>query len=440
MHAYPKQLAGLVRDRWNINPEAPSLIELPTYAHCDALPSLPLLEALLSTCYQASLLSDEGRSVRFRLILREPPDGEGATAEDLHILPFAKPLPLVPNELRRLAPASPLERNLIGARHSGAQFEIWGLLHSGEQWLRTLEGSRRTFRPLPPSLVLSVIAPGHLTVAKGSLTVVRLLGGHLATPEAGVLEITEVVGPLEAPERELLEEFEARRARSGQPWAQIGLPFVKRLRRLIALRLMSAIRHLQHGGTVLMLPPELARSPHRYSHALHIKYSFGEGDSRKRLRHLAVHLLEALASECGRRLGPDHVVTWRDYLSSSEPRVAELDETISELARQVASFSTVDGAVVLGQPLDLLGFGAEISGNLGAVEFVTRALDAQLTRTELESTLGVGTRHRSAYRFCQGLPGTSALVVSQEGSVRFVACLKGQVVYWENLSFNALDV
>jgi hypothetical protein len=45
MHAYPQNLA--------VHP----------------LPQAPVLEQLLSTCYQASLLREENRPVRFRLML-----------------------------------------------------------------------------------------------------------------------------------------------------------------------------------------------------------------------------------------------------------------------------------------------------------------------------------------------------------------------------------
>jgi hypothetical protein len=407
----------------------------------DKLPTPALLEKLLSTCYQASLLYDEGRPVRFRLILREPEDFQNppSSGAGLYVLPFARALPLTPNELRRLSPASPLERSLIGVRRAGTGYEIWSLVHSGEQWLRALQGSRRAFPPLPASLVISVAAPGHLAVAKGSVTVVRLLAGKLATPEPGVLELSEVGPTRNAPEQILFALFQQVRKAEGEGWARINLSFIKRFRRLIALRIVSAVRHLQHGGTILILPPQLAANPRRYGKALHIKYAF-EGESRGRLRELCVGLLASLAAECGRRLGPAHLVTWKDYLSSSDPKVAGYDETINELARQIACLSSVDGAVVIGQPLDLLGFGAEISGNLEPVPFVNRALSARLFRTEVESALNVGTRHRSAYRFCRALRGTSGLVVSQDGAVRFIACVRGKVVYWENLSSGALNI
>jgi DNA integrity scanning protein DisA with diadenylate cyclase activity len=44
----------------------------------------------------------------------------------------------------------------------------------------------------------------------------------------------------------------------------------------------------------------------------------------------------------------------------------------------------------------------------------------------------VGTRHRSAYRLCAAVPGAVALVVSQDGGVRFVTRRGDAVTYWDH--------
>jgi hypothetical protein len=43
----------------------------------------------------------------------------------------------------------------------------------------------------------------------------------------------------------------------------------------------------------------------------------------------------------------------------------------------------------------------------------------------------VGSRHRSAYRLAGALPGSVAVVISQDGGVRFVCQRGGRVTYWE---------
>jgi hypothetical protein len=72
------------------------------------LPDRSVLEHLISTCYQASLMKEEERPVMFRLILRDhqlfPPDDGPPIG--LHRLQFAKMRPFTEYELCHLAPAA----------------------------------------------------------------------------------------------------------------------------------------------------------------------------------------------------------------------------------------------------------------------------------------------------------------------------------------------
>jgi hypothetical protein len=76
-HAYPDALASFVREHWE---DSSRDAEGANDERDDSLPVAPVLEALLSTCYQASLLREEERSVTFRLIFADPdlfPEEEG---------------------------------------------------------------------------------------------------------------------------------------------------------------------------------------------------------------------------------------------------------------------------------------------------------------------------------------------------------------------------
>ena len=72
-----------------------------------------------------------------------------------------------------------------------------------------------------------------------------------------------------------------------------------------------------------------------------------------------------------------------------------------------------------------------ILGKYPTVKRVARALNLEASRVEEEDAGNVGTRHRSAYRLAGALPGAVAVVVSQDGGVRFVCEREGTVVYWE---------
>ncbi len=69
MHAYYEDLVRFVRQRWDNAGTGP---EANTGITPAALPPPPLLEDLLSTCYQASMLREEERPVQVRLMLAAP--------------------------------------------------------------------------------------------------------------------------------------------------------------------------------------------------------------------------------------------------------------------------------------------------------------------------------------------------------------------------------
>ena len=50
-----------------------------------------------------------------------------------------------------------------------------------------------------------------------------------------------------------------------------------------------------------------------------------------------------------------------------------------------------------------------------------------------EAADATGTRHRSAYRLIGSVPEAIAVVVSQDGAIRFVAHQGGRLVYWPYL-------
>jgi hypothetical protein len=103
------------------------------------------------------------------------------------------------------------------------------------------------------------------------------------------------------------------------------------------------------------------------------------------------------------------------------------------MSQLLAGLSDVDGAVVLTEYFEVLGFGCEIGGNLPEVAFVRRARDLEGAEYETVAVDGVGTRHRSAYRLCAHEQEALAIVVSHDGGVQFVAWHNGAPTYWEHV-------
>ena len=95
---------------------------------------------------------------------------------------------------------------------------------------------------------------------------------------------------------------------------------------------------------------------------------------------------------------------------------------------------------MLNRRFEVLGFGAEISGELPLPREVFRAVDVEATEVVPEDTDGVGSRHRSVFRLCLQFPGFLGVVVSQDGRVLVIQNLNGRVLAWDQLSTSPLDV
>ena len=107
-----------------------------------------------------------------------------------------------------------------------------------------------------------------------------------------------------------------------------------------------------------------------------------------------------------------------------------IERDVARITDLAASLAAVDGAVVLRRDWRLVGFGAEITetglwSDDEEVEYGKHpdSMDGPIARP-LSS---FGMRHRSAYRFCQRVPGAMAFVISQDGELRVFCNVEGGV-------------
>ncbi len=431
-YSYPGDLARFVRDRWRDVPEPPGGV--------DPLPDAASLESFFAPCYQASMLREEERPVTFRAILAEPAlfASEGRPPEGLQRLAFPRSLPFDPRELRRLSVAADPQRMLIGVRPDGEEaLRIWGLINSGTRWLRDIQGGRRAGAPLPPAPVVHVNAPGSIEAYKGHELVGKLQGGRLSGLRLDPFESEWLPGQFSR----LLEEFTERhsaarnRARelSGERWAPLEPTLPRRITERMMKRVISVLRDARHGGTVIFVPTESVGEPSGEDPYIDLRFRFADGPARRSFPDLVVDILNRLAQLYGTA---DHeqepgTVGWEEFEATTDAQIETLDEALFETAHLIAGLAAADGAVVMSKQNELLGFGGMISGRLPDVSSVARVLDLEGEKVAEEGTGNVGARHRSAYRLAGALPGSVAVVISQDGGVRWVCQKGGRVTYWE---------
>lgn len=406
--SYPRQLAQRVRDGWPAG----------------ARPLPVALEAILDAAYHASFLHDEARPVACRILVIAPHALEEDAGPPGALLPlgFAAPRGFDEHELRRLSPAADAHRALIGVDEVEGRLMTWGIVQSGPRWLQAAQGGRAAEPPLPACLVIRVVRPGNLIVACGSQLIVELRGGRLSDLALDVFQSQWL--PAVFADARLAATTEHGATAGARLESEAAARLSRYVTQQMLKRVMSTLRAAHHGGLLVVGPPDCAAE-----RILQVKYALHDAPARRRFPIVVQTILKAVAERAAASGQPGGLESYR---SDFDPRIAELDEALFEMSHLIASLANVDGAVVLTKRFEILGFGAEIAGALPQVTEVRRGLDLEADRFVTELVDLVGTRHRSAYRFCAAVPHSVAVVVSQDGGVRFVTHHRGAVTYWDH--------
>ncbi|MGZ3474420.1 MAG: putative sensor domain DACNV-containing protein [Polyangiales bacterium] len=408
-NTYPPDLARYVCDHWPIGTPL-------TVTHAQ-------LDEALAAAFHASLMAEEARPTRFRLLLT--PSGRlpeaGVPNQGALRLMFDQSRSLHAEELRRLAPAVPFETALIGAYEEQGALRIWGIAHSGPAWLAPSWGGRSLVPNWTVDPIIHVKGPGQLAVRCAGKLIGALERGELVDAVMDVFE-SEWLPAMFAREREQVRaEHAALQVGSASPTA-VEHSLVGRVGQHMLRRTIQLVRGAHHGGMILVADLTDLRA----LAGLRLKYRFGQDEPTHRYRTLLFQILEAVANSTTK---PS--VGWSDFADDASRDLEKLERSVFEWSRVVANLAEIDGAVVLDKRFGLLGFGAEVSAELPTPATVFRALDAEANVRRPEDIERVGTRHRAAYRFVNDHPHGLAIVVSHDGGVSFVANREGDVVIWE---------
>jgi hypothetical protein len=331
--------------------------------------------------------------------------------------------------IRQLALAVDYSRALLGVGLKGPHPVIWGLIRSGPRWLRETQGQVLA-NPLPDSLILHVLGPGWLVAGCGDAIVGELRGGAIRGESINVFHSQWLLEVFATVRADLVEEHSQRVSGTGEAWAALDGDVVRHVSQQMLRRCLAAVRDAQHGGMIVIVPPHRATDVLGRVDFVDLRFAFQDAEPRRRFRTLALEGMAALARAEGRRGSAR--AGWQEYESAADPELTLVDEAVFEIAHFLADLTAIDGAVIMTQRFEILGFGAEISARLPPVDLVARSLDLEGTRYVLESTDHVGTRHRSAYRLAQTMPDAVIVVVSQDGTIRFVRWFEGRVTYWDH--------
>jgi hypothetical protein len=386
-------------------------------------PTPEQLGKILEAAYVASMESEEGRPLKFALMLR--PSSE-ADEPEYGIARFREPRPLSTDEIRRLAPATGPSSTFIAVESTGSGPSIWGTVDVGSKWALLQSAEQPSGTGLPDHLVITVSAPGTLSLKFSDTLLYSAEHGQPAQQSYNVLKF----GPVHEFFRPVMNQLlkEAFRDRNDLIWDNHFLiSYGGEYLRLLARTLRDA-EGLGHGGTIIVLREE---DDDRVSDLVSIKYhvaGFQLWDDLVRYVRLIFEEIESSKLINGKQpVEREHLDRWR----KASRELEELSQRLIDRSRFLARLTQVDGALVLTGRLRVLGFGAVIKDVAGRQ--TVRSCRDELCRAfdEVHSEI-YGTRHRSVMGLCQRMD-CLAFVLSQDGGVKALRQEGDQLLFWRSV-------
>ncbi len=319
-------------------------------------PDARSIAAIINATFWASFRPEEGRFPKISIAYLPP---EEATQPML----FEHPLPLTAGVLTKLAPAVERPEIHLGVWNHGDELKVWG-----------------TTRTIPSfCFVLEDIEPGLLVVKHRRLdgfgkyaNVAVLKGEQVKVIDEKGTSLPDCPSLLKA-----LLAFTA--AATNEPQHSLN----------VLVQLSASMRAHGHGGTLLVIPPELERW--RESIAQPILYSV-----TPRFAALSELLRQEVEEEDRRQ--------W--------------EIAMRRIVDTIGGMTAVDGATIINDQYEVLAFGAKIRRREGSASvdkwIVTEPVVGNLP-VVVHPTEHGGTRHLSAAQFVNDQREALALVASQDG-------------------------
>lgn len=370
------------------------------------------LKRIIEMFYCASLIMEEGRILRFRAVIG-PKEAIQVPFEVTCL--FEPPIPIDDfDSIRRLVPSISSDLCGLWLNDDGTEILCLGVVHMIQEKIvagipdflpRSTKGIRSNFACCD----LRVLGPGEMSGSIGLADDILFRAGTLrrCTPSYMAMD-------------ELLEQCEnAIRLKHSRPspWPDARVDLKGMLSAMWASILNAAITG-HHGGTFIVLPDDVIHQHRSLKKRYPIDGGFG---TELDLGWLAVQFLYSC------------FVTAPD-LASKEPLNdaglwSAFKEELNVGIRAASALSQVDGCVVLDRSLRVIRFGAKLGGEskMPLVDYYDHTVDLEAEMKRL------GTRNNSACRFCRNIPGTVALVVSQDGELRMYRSEEAMAFAFEGL-------
>jgi hypothetical protein len=357
------------------------------------LPPVAAIRRLLDECFLATLREEEGRSIRFSVCLIWDHEIESFVGPTMH-----QPLRLrLETEfsaatLTKLAPAfDPVLTTIVVRWNSDNEtLQYWGI------WLHAQGHNRFSEVPIgvvgsanfrPDLFTLISKGRGAFAVARGDSLIGTHQTGHFkqATPTPFTSNS--------------LGRYVYSSVEQDPVFAEVGMSYWHYVRDGLEL-LLSEASLRGHGGTIVLLPSDMAPADSCFASKYKLDGSFG---LQSTLRNCIKHERQLSIS-----------IAYRKVANESILRISQL--------------AAVDGALILTFDFQVIAFGATLTAPRSAATAIIGP-DGFGRKTGQPFDINrYGTRHRSAMDFAAAVPRAITFVISQDGPIRAFRSEGGQTV------------
>jgi hypothetical protein len=438
MFIYPSHIIEIVKKNWDLKTFSEEKVT--------SLPDDQILSILLETSYHASLLTEESRRIGFRIIYISKKDAKKEVKLFLHgetpIRPiyFENEREFNVNEILRLAPATEFTQSLICVEQTNksmknSKLAIWGILDAGSSWYKFIH-AESSYGDVPPNfLTISSSEPGNITISRAGNIILNLKNGKVIKPTSNIFD----KGPVaiffeEAKNRIYNDVLKILKSEKYDPEG-FDDDYPKREYIDYLERIIFNMRQKNHGGTIIIVPDYMNNDDSRLIDRVSIKYpcNYNVGWElivNSLVTHREYYDLYFPLWDGKKELSIDNFRKLSKHNSDRD----EIEESLSDSVRFIASLSGVDGAVILTDKLRVLGFGAEIISLTPSLKEIKIAKEASGNKGKYTSIDNFGTRHRSAFRFCSSYEESVAIIISQDGSIKVVKRVGPDLILWPDIN------
>lgn len=380
-----------------------------------------LIKELVEIAYHASFLTEEERQTRFKIAVISR-DLVGYDSYDIDhettLIKFEETRNLTIVELMRLAPAVDYATTLICVDSweyepgkAKQSLKIWGLISIGKSINKLIKLQTDQATHLPPCLVISSTAPGHIQLSQNIKPLVTLTTGKLSV-------IPRETKALPQPIIDILykccESFVLNsqiEIDSSNIFFKLKLELMVKKYIEIFCKFLFKLSDSCHGATLLFVPCNEID----FADKLLIKYKtkFSKLNS----------LYQEYFSESSSTKNYENVEKFNQ----------QIDNIFDEALTLISRTSSVDGAIVINDRLEILGFGAEIRVEENHIINLYFSIGQTEKKFYSRDITEFGTRHRSAARFVKTFPRSIAFVVSQDGDKKLITYKDEKVIVYSNI-------